>query len=69
MILLDATRSNKAMQHTANTVDELRGDMHGLMEGLDEIKDDMGEIKDDMGDIKDDLIEIKCSCSVILLPP
>ena len=58
----------------ANTVDELKGDMHGLMdnldhimEGLDEIKDDMGEMKDDVGDIRDDVVEIKCSCSVTLL--
>ena len=74
MILSDATRSNKAMQHMANTVDELKGDMHGLMdnlddimEGLDEIIDDMGEIKDDVGDIRDDVVEIKCPCSVTLL--
>jgi hypothetical protein len=83
MIPLDATRSNEAMQHMTNTVDELKGDMDELMgdlddimEDLDEIKDDMGEIKDDvgeikddMGDIKDDVVEIKCSCSVTLLPP
>ena len=62
MVLLDATRSNKAMQHMTDTVDELRGVM-------DKIKDDTGKIKDDMGDIKDDVVEIKCSCSVTLLPP
>jgi hypothetical protein len=62
MIVLDAIRSNKAMQQMTNTVDE-------MMDNLDEMMDGLDEIKDDMGDIKDDVVEIKCSCSVTPMLP